>query len=1011
MSSPDLPEKTQVKPIYKNRNSMIIGVFQDVTRHTEYWNRWIVDKGWVDAIKSRFNIPVVFAFDTKHLNSAIARSPVYNCIDDIAIPNPYGIYKAKYFKSKVEGNKKVTTRVTAYYITTPGKLPIVPGGSTKWYETAVSDAPKPRNTRNEPNMAKRFLPVLNRVPTDTAPDPKRSRRSTSIPTSSIPAVEEAAPGTVSAAILGQTYWESPEAMKLFGVVVGKGEEMSQDVLVDIDSRLERLTYGVSNPMGWKMLLDDFDQKDLCSSNEIFNIQTKSRYVCAALKYAVVNMPSQTWKDCCCFAIDTLAQIGHTEIKHWETIRLWHRHFRMNRECFTNPAIQRRYRTQFLPPLLHRNPELKDGILSYARQNIDRLTAELICHYLYTKGMPVLLEQCKKERGDPGLSMHDLLQEHGLTKICVSTVYKWLKQLGFRFEARKKCYYVDGHERPETIAYRKRFVFRYLEMERRMHRWIQMSAAAAIDIAGDNCGHRYVHPTTGEDWVEFHVDDSPGFQDMVAKTEFGGNLSVRMPLGTKPLICFGQDECIFKQFLFTAKSWTLPDGQKAVIPKDEGHGVMISAMTSREFGFGMVLSEEDLLKINTARENKKYSDEEAAVAVRGHSTKNALTSSPFVIEFEYGKEGEGYWDYNHMVLQLEDCADVVQILHPTYDYIFLFDHSCGHDKQRPDGLSVNRMTKSFGGAQPAMRNYLLLSDEYLGSYEHDKKLRAGEEQEFVYKGGDDGPFWMSIAEREERRHDKTTDKIVKKKFNKSNLKEKLTAMGLVPNGTREALQKLCIDNNIPISEEISKIVEGWEGKPKGMIQVLWERGFIDPTKGIKDYTLNGRKDMFGNCILDTSLKEMMESLLDFMQEETLLQYHGRMSGVVVDRTPKCHPELAGEGIEYCWGCAKGYYRRLPISKKRGKVNFKAAVKQSLSVETVLTKIRVRMFSWRARQYILAYHSLAGRENIDAAETGPDAAMSAHLIEKIVKTYKTHRCASDFDAGFIGTVVKTMTTHNV
>ena len=89
---------------------------------------------------------------------------------------------------------------------------------------------------------------------------------------------------------------------------------------------------------------------------------------------------------------------------------------------------------------------------------------------------------------------------------------------------------------------------------------------------------------------------------------------------------------------------------------------------------------------------------------------------------------------------------MQILNPTYDYKFLFGHSCDHDKQRPDGLSVNRMTKSFGGAQPAMRNSLLLSDEYIGSYEHDKKLRAGEEQEFVYKGGNDGPFWMSIAEK-------------------------------------------------------------------------------------------------------------------------------------------------------------------------------------------------------------------------------------------------------------------------
>ena len=183
--------------------------------------------------------------------------------------------------------------------------------------------------------------------------------------------------------------------------------------------------------------------------------------------------------------------------------------------------------------------------------------------------------------------------------------------------------------------------------------------------------------------------------MVAHMQFGGNLSVRIPRDTKPLICFGQDECIFKQFIFTAKSWTLPDGQKAIIPKDEGYGIMISAMTSREFGFGMQLSAEDLVKINKERENKKYSDEEAAVAVHGNSNKQKLTSSPFVIEFDYGKDGEGYWDYNHMVMQLEDCADAVRVLHLAYEYIFLFDHSCGHNKQRPDGLSVNRMIKSFG----------------------------------------------------------------------------------------------------------------------------------------------------------------------------------------------------------------------------------------------------------------------------------------------------------------------------
>jgi hypothetical protein len=47
--------------------------------------------------------------------------------------------------------------------------------------------------------------------------------------------------------------------------------------------------------------------------------------------------------------------------------------------------------------------------------------------------------------------------------------------------------------------------------------------------------------------------------------------------------------------------------------------------------------------------------------------------------------------------------------------------------------------------------------------------------------------------------------------------------------------------------------------------------------------------------------MMDSQMDFIEEETLLQYHGRQLGVIIDRTPKCHPEMAGEGIEYNWGC--------------------------------------------------------------------------------------------------------------
>jgi hypothetical protein len=50
-------------------------------------------------------------------------------------------------------------------------------------------------------------------------------------------------------------------------------------------------------------------------------------------------------------------------------------------------------------------------------------------------------------------------------------------------------------------------------------------------------------------------------------------------------------------------------------------------------------------------------------------------------------------------------------------------------------------------------------------------------------------------------------------------------------------------------------------------------------------------------LSTSLIYLLNLLPDFQDEETILMVYGKQMGVTVDRTPKCHPEMAGEDIEY------------------------------------------------------------------------------------------------------------------
>ena len=207
-------------------------------------------------------------------------------------------------------------------------------------------------------------------------------------------------------------------------------------------------------------------------------------------------------------------------------------------------------------------------------------------------------------------------------------------------------------------------------------------------------------------------------------------------------------------------------------------------------------------------------------------------------------------------------------------------------------------------------------------------------------------------------------------------------------------------HLPI-KNIQIIEEGWCNKPKGALQVLYERGFIDPLcDAIKTYTMKGQKQPDGSFDDTTSINHLMSIQPDFQDQETLLMFYGRQLGVTVDRTPKCHPELAGEGIEYAWGAAKLYYRKQPLKDKRNKLVYEELVKRSLS-DQILSLQFMRQCSRRARRYILAYRSLSMRR-ADTTSTNVDM----KLIENLVKKHKSHRSAVDFDSSFINNLLLNM-----
>ena len=297
--------------------------------------------------------------------------------------------------------------------------------------------------------------------------------------------------------------------------------------------------------------------------------------------------------------------------------------------------------------------------------------------------------------------------------------------------------------------------------------------------------------------------------------------------------------------------------------------MLSAFVSCEFGFGMEITDAQLQSVNAIRLGQKYKDESAAIAKRGTSQKQPLTMSPFVLEFEYGASAEGYWMYKSMVLQLEDCANVVKTLYPQYDFLFLFDHSCGHDKTPEDALKVENMNVGFGSKQATMRESLIKCERgYLGP--HQWKIHVGDTQFMYFCACDEGPYWMTAAERERTRKDRYGDKVEKKNYTKDVLIAKLKEKGITAKGRADKIREMATAQNIPLQYDKREVVEGWEGKPKGMEQILWERGWIDVSQRRKDYTKLGTKDSMGCIHKETSLLYLISNCTDFEEEETMLQ---------------------------------------------------------------------------------------------------------------------------------------------
>ena len=85
-----------------------------------------------------------------------------------------------------------------------------------------------------------------------------------------------------------------------------------------------------------------------------------------------------------------------------------------------------------------------------------------------------------------------------------------------------------------------------------------------------------------------------------------------------------------------------------------------------------------------------------------------------------------------------------------------------------------------------------------------------------------------------------EKINKRKLKKEELQSALTEIGVTATGNLAALQKLSIDNDLPISVIEERIKEGFENKEKGMLDVLGDRGWVDTNQRTSVLILTNQK---------------------------------------------------------------------------------------------------------------------------------------------------------------------------
>jgi len=393
-------------------------------------------------------------------------------------------------------------------------------------------------------------------------------------------------------IAKQSFWESPEAIKLFNPT-----EQDLTVHETMERRVKFLAAANQQTDGWRHVVDGRDPDNLCSPTDIKNLQQRCMLLCQAHTHAKDQLgrgqDKWTWRRCCQEACQLLNPIGISLASNCETIQRHNMSFK-GTEVFPHPNQHAILGKKPEPQMFQVYPELRNKVEQWCTRNVATLSIEGLCDQVHTHVIPgthqLFIEDLPIDAPVECWTLDHFYNCFNLRNLSFTTTWRWMRFLGFAYDRCKKSFYVDGHERSDVVNDRKSFCQMHLkEHEPRCLRWVHINKSTMSEENADKLKDRpaFEYQKHGVPMLEFHVDDVEDIDDLTTNSQL--SMSVRAPPQSKKLMTIGQDECVFSQCLFGQKQWVTPTGERPLMPKTEGEIYMLSAMQSRDFGFGRALT--------------------------------------------------------------------------------------------------------------------------------------------------------------------------------------------------------------------------------------------------------------------------------------------------------------------------------------------------------------------------------------------------------------------------------------